>query len=128
MKRLVVVIMIMVMIMPTVVIAENYAGCWGIWIPKSATLGNGNLSFIIILNEDHTFSWLLVDDSVPDDYYADTCSGKWEADGTRVYITNESGEKGWLDFADDMLWIDMSGKRAGLKKLPDYDINQMVYD
>jgi len=120
--------MIVLFIVPSVAISENYAGCWGIWIPKSGTLGNGNLSFIIVLNEDSTFSWLLIDDSTPENYYTEVHSGKWEADGTRIHITNDTGEKGFLDFADSMLWIEMSGKQVGLKRLPDYDINQMVYD
>jgi len=127
MKKLLAVILIMGLILPAAAVADNFAGCWGVWIPKSATLGLGNLSFVVILNEKGTFAWTLVDDTA-EELYAETVTGKWEASDNNIVITNDTGERGQLDYYDGMLWIDMSGKKVGLKRLADYETNQMIYD
>ena len=128
MKKLITVILILSLILPVAACASNnYFGCWGVWIPKSAALGYGNLSFVIVLNEDYTFAWLLVDDSLTTGLYTSTITGKWKSDGDTVTITNDTGEEGCLNYYDDMLWIEMTGKNVGLKKLQDFDVSQMVY-
>ena len=128
MRKLITVILILSLIIPSTACAfDSYSGCWGIWIPKSATLGYGNLSFVIVLNEDYTFAWLLVDDSLKTGLYTSTITGKWKSDGDIVTIINDTGEKGCLYFKDDMLWIEMTGKNVGLKKLQDFDVSQMIY-
>lgn len=127
MKKVLALILILAVLVPVATLADNFAGCWGVWIPKSATLGLGNLSFVIILNEKGTFAWTLVDDTA-EELYTQTITGKWEASDDSIIITNDTGEQGRLDYYDGMIWIDMSGKKVGLKRLADYETYQMVYE
>lgn len=126
MKKLITIVLILAMLLPAAAMTEEIAGCWGIWIPKAGTMGYGNLSFVIILNESGRFVWLLSDDN-PEECYNDMKTGTWEYIGNRVHITNDSGEKGWLDYKDNMLWIEMGDKDIGLKRLADFEVGQMIY-
>ena len=61
MKKLIAISLIVFLLIPAISLAE-YAGCWGIWIPRSGTLGYGNLTCVVALNESNTFTCLFVDD------------------------------------------------------------------
>ena len=134
MKRLFVLVLVLIMI-PSAVLCEmamdnqptEYVGLWASFIPKSATL-YGDMAFALSVNSDGTFSlFISLNSSKEKSVTASAYTGKWTAvSDTIVFLRDGKDTYGQWDCHDDMIWIELSGGKFGLKKIPVIDITQVI--
>jgi len=127
MKKLIAIILILFLLVPAAVSADSMAGIWAVWLPNSASFGSGNLSMIIVLNENNTYAVMNVIANEGDPNIQ-TSSGTWEAVTNGINLTPDgSGKANFFEYRDGMIWFANGSMNVGMVKLPDYSAAQMEY-
>lgn len=107
----------------------DFCGCWVFWMPNAASFGSGNLTTVLVLNEDG--SAILMEHSTSSSNGAiPRCgAGTWEAVGDSGVMVSGGGVELFFPLKDDLLWVEISEKYSvGLKKVPDYETGQMLFN
>ena len=126
MKKLITIILVLALLLPAAAWADNIAGCWTFWMPKSAASGESNLSLVIVFNESGSFSMLIIADT-DSGQNVETVTGKWEMNGSVVTVHNDDGPTGQFEYKDGRIWVDMGNQVVSLIKAADFQPDQVVY-
>ena len=129
MKKLMIIILVLAILVPAASSADSMTGIWAVWVPQSVTIGSGNYSFICILNEDNTFFYIF-SASRDGETTTSTDTGTWEFNNDNVILQKKDENKYMIiPYEDGMLWVNPGGDviKFGLKKIPDFELTQMVY-
>lgn len=126
MKKLITIILILALLLPAAALADNMSGIWSVWMPNSATFGSGNLTMILVLNEDATFAIINI---VAKDgqINTQTRNGTWYEQNGKIRIASEGYMPAALEYRDGKIWFENGGMNVGMVKMPDYDASQLEY-
>ena len=114
MKKLIAVILILVLILPAAVHAEDLSGCWVVWLPNAATFGSGNLFAVLVLNEDNTMALMMSGSGSKMQVAAQ--SGIWTSTASSVTISSTGTDEIVLEYRDGKIWFPVGSMNVGMTK------------
>ena len=130
MRKLFCLLLIVCLLIPSAVFADDLSGCWYIWMPSTVSMGTGNLSLVLILNEDGTGAVLnCTSNTSAHSASVVSSSIKWTFANSILCAETEDGGKQLFMYSDDKIWYSFpeSTIKFGLVKAPDFDLSQLAY-
>ena len=127
MKKLITLLLILALLLPAAVYADDLSGCWAFWMPNSASFGSGNYAVVIILNENGEMALLY---TIPDKNGLQELSttGTWESTENSVTLYAEGDKQNAVvfEYKNGMIWFANGAMNVGLKKV-EYTADQLEY-
>ena len=125
MKKLITIILVLALAVPTVVSAESLAGCWVFWLPNSASFGTGNFSVVLMLNENGEMA-LTYCTPKEDGLHVESAAGIWSEQNNGINIGVKGSETMFLEYSNNKIWLKVGSMNVGMKRM-EYTADQFVY-